>query len=200
MLNIKSVNRDKVRQKGVFQMLPKGAYVVKIVDVKAQDNKSGSGQQLKIAFDIAEGEYKGFYRKQFDNNTNEDKRWPFDAVYSISIPSDNTPEWMSEQFFTFLANVEDSNAGYVFNGDETKLKGKLFGGLFHNEQSEANGNVYNHTRLKWTKTADDIRNNNYGSLPKDKLIEKRSSTSAGDSEEFIEIPDGAGDEDGVPFL
>ena len=32
MLNFKTVNRDQVKQTGAFQILPKGAYVVKIIN------------------------------------------------------------------------------------------------------------------------------------------------------------------------
>lgn len=199
MLNFKSVNRDKVRQSTGFEILPKGAYVVKIIGVKVADNNSGNGQHLKIAFDVAEGQYKNFYQKQFDNNPNEDKMWPLDAVFMLTIPTDSSPEWQTEQFFTFLANVEDSNSGYTFNGDETKLTGKIFGGLFCNEQSEANGNVYDHTKLRWTRTADDVRNNKYGKLPKDKLKSGKGSAASGNPDKFIEVPADAG-EDGCPFL
>lgn len=199
MLNFKSVNRDKVKNY-TYEMLPKGAYIIKIIDVKTEANKGGNGQHLKIAFDIAEGEYKDFYKRQFDNNPNEDKKWSFDAVYLLSVPDDSSPDWMAQQFFTFLANVEDSNKGYTFNGDETKLKGKLIGGLFRNEQTEDNnGNVYDHTRLRWTRPADDVRNNKFGKLPKDKLIDgtKKNTMSSGD-ERFMSIPDNA-EEDSVPF-
>lgn len=198
MLNFKSVNRDQVKQQGAFQMLPKGAYVVKIINIKTEANKNNDGQHLRIAFDIAEGEYKDFYMKQYQNNTNEDKKWPNDANFTINIPDDNSPEWMSQKFFTFLANVEDSNKGYTFNGDETKLKGKLFGGLFRNEQSEYNGNIYDHIRLWWTRPADDVRNNKYGSLPKDKLVSAKPAIPENASNEFIQIPDEVG-ADEIPF-
>ena len=59
---------------------------------------------------------------------------------------------------TFWANIEDSNNGYVFSGDEKKTVGKVFGGVFRIEQTEANnGNVYDHTRLAYTRVAQEIR-------------------------------------------
>ena len=200
MLDIKSINRDMVKQPSSFEMLPKGAYIIKIIDVKTETNKDGKGQHLKIAFDIAEGEYKDFYKKQYDNNTNEDKKWAFDAVYRLNVPNDTTPEWMAQQFFTFLANVEESNKNYTFNGDETKLKGNIVGGLFYIEQSEYNGNIYDHTRLRWTRPADDVRNKKYGKLPKDKLIDgaKKTAAPGGDSEKFMDIPAGV-EGDSIPF-
>lgn len=197
MLNYKSVNRNKVRQQGNFALLPKGAYVIKIVDIKIEDNKNSSGQHLKIAFDIAEGEHKDFYLKQYQGNTNEDKKWPNDAVYTLSIPNDNSPEWMTQRFFTFLANIEDSNPGYTFDGDERKLKGKLLGAAFRNEQSEYNGQVYDHIRIGWTRPADDVRTDKVTQLPKDKLVTAKPKDITG-GEEFIQIPDNA-TEDELPF-
>ena len=197
MLNFKTVNRDMVRQPSAFQILPKGAYVVKIINVKIENNKKENGQHLKLAFDIAEGEYKDFYMKQYQSNTNEDKKWSNDANFFVNIPNDSSPEWQTQQFFTFLANVEDSNSGYTFNGDETKLKGKIFGGLFCNEQSSYNGKVYDHTKLKWTRPADAVRNNTYGSLPKDTLVTASNPTPVS-ADDFIQIPDTA-TEDEIPF-
>lgn len=201
MLNFKSVNRNQVRQQSTFQILPKDAYVIKILSVKIADNNKG-GQRLDIAFDIAEGEYKDFYRKQFDANTNEDKKWPFDAIHRVNIPTDNAPEWMSQNFFTFLANVEDSNPGYTFDGNEQKLKGKVVGALMHNEQSEANGNVYDHTRVRWTRPAADVREHKYGSLPKDKLIGAGSRAANAvntDEDGFVKVPTNNPEEDELPF-
>ena len=39
------------------QQLPRGGYVCEIVGAKPQENKFG--QSIKLAFDIAEGEYAG---------------------------------------------------------------------------------------------------------------------------------------------
>lgn len=186
-------NRDNAATP--FSTLPKGAYVCKIIRAVEVQNASGNGTHIEIGFDIAEGEYKDFYRKAFDANTNEDKKWPQDARYYLNVPTDNAKEWQIQQWDTFWTNVEDSNPGYVFDGEGDKLNGKLFGGLFHIEQSEYNGNIYDHTRLKWTRAADDIRNGKYGKLPNDKLVTKKPSDGSGDgvgsgSDDFMAIPEG----------
>lgn len=199
MLNFRSVDRNRVKQFTAFERLPKDAYVIKILSVKVADNSKG-GQRLVIAYDIVEGEYKDFYMKQFKANTNEDKKWPFDAIYNVNIPADNAPEWLSQNFFTFLANVEDSNPGYTFDGNEQALKGKIVGALMFNEQSESNGTVYDHTRVRWTRAAADIREKKYGSLPKDKLISAKASGAVSTDEDgFVNIPAGAPEEDELPF-
>ena len=189
-------NRDNAKQTTSFEILPKDAYVCKIIKAVEVQNKSGKGSHIEIGFDIAEGEYKDFYKKQFEANTNEDKKWPADARYCINVPNDDSAEWQIQQWDTFWTNVEDSNEGYVFNGDGDKLKNKLFGGLFHIEQSEYEGNIYDHTRLKWTRPAQDIRDNKYGKLPKDKLIESNGAAKT-DSDGFMNIPEAIEEE--IPF-
>lgn len=192
-------NRENAVQISNFEILPKGAYVCKILKAAEVKNKNGNGSHIEIGFDIAEGDYKDFYKKQFDANTNEDKKWPNDARYNLNVPDDESPEWMIQQWDTFWTNVEDSNEGYVFNGDGDKLKGKLFGGLFHNDQSEYNGNIYDHTKLKWTRPAQDIRDGKYGKLPKDKLIDAATTSKKTDdsSDGFMNIPEGKDEE--IPF-
>ena len=83
---------DKTKRRKSFQILPKGAYVVTIKSAKEENNKSGVGTHLTIAFDIAEGEYKGFYQSQFESDTNEDKKWSRDAIYYVTVPTDTSPQ------------------------------------------------------------------------------------------------------------
>lgn len=196
-------NRQNRRQS--FQQLPKDAYVVIIKGAKEENNKNGKGTHLTIAFDIAEGEYAGFYQKQFDANTSEDKKWPNDAIFYLSVPVDGSPDYVWTNWNTFFADLEDSNNGFVFSGDMKTLKGKVVGGKFHNEQSQApNGTVYDHTRLRWTCVAADVRNGKAGKLPQDKLIAASSqrpgpaaSGAAVDENGFMYIPEGTEEE--VPF-
>lgn len=184
-----------------FSALPKGAYVCKIIRAIEAPNASGKGTHIEIGFDIAEGDFKDFYKKAFDANTSEDKKWPQDARYYLNVPTDDSKEWQIQQWDTFWTNVEDSNPGYVFDGDGDKLKGKLFGGLFHIEESEYNGNIYSHTRLKWTRAAEDIRKGKYGKLPNDKAVERKTSSdgdgSGNGSDDFMAIPEGV--DELIPF-
>ena len=61
------------------EQLPVGGYEVKIINAK--EEVFDWGTKLVIAFDIAEGEQKGFYQKDFDNQQGEDKKWH--GVYRI---------------------------------------------------------------------------------------------------------------------
>lgn len=192
-------NKSK-RKSNTFEQLPKGAYVIKIMGAKEDTWPSGD-KVVRIAFDIAEGKYMGFYQAQFDRNTNEDRQWPYDAVFNLNVPNDNSQPYVWDNWNTFFADLEDSNNGFIFDGDLKKLKGKVIGGKFHIEQTAKNGNVYDHTKMKWSCVADDVRNGKAGRLPNDKLIgtgrtaSKTSSTSEMDG--FLSIPEGAEEE--LPF-
>jgi hypothetical protein len=188
---------DKSKRRKTFEQLPKGAYVIRIRGAKEEQNRSGSGTHITIAFDIAEGEYKGIYEAQFQNDTSEDKKWPRDAMFYLTVPEDNSPQYVCDNWNTFFADLEDSNNGFVFAGELKQLKDKLIGGKFHIEQTEWNGRVYDHTRLRWTCVADDVRNDKAGKLPADKLVAAPKQPTSIGSNDFVTIPDDADEE--VPF-
>lgn len=179
-----------------WEQLPKGAYVIKLLNVKEEANKNSSGTHLAIAFDIAEGEYQGFYKKAFENDTREDKKWNNDAVIYINCPEDNSQQWVIDNFNKFITAVEDSNEGYHWSWDEKTLKNKLVGAKFCIEQSEYEGKIYDHTKAKWFIAAKKIRDGKYGKLPNDKLI-TNSKANDGPSD-FMNIPDNITAEE-IPF-
>ena len=124
--------------------LPAGGYVCRIMAAKVATygGKDGrpSYEKLEIAFDITEGEYKDFYKNDFDANTHEDKKWK--GVLRLSVPTDNgsdADEWAKRVFRTCIEAVEDSNPGYHWDWNEAGLKGKDVGCLFRNEEWEYNG-------------------------------------------------------------
>lgn len=188
---------DKTKRKKTYQALPKAAYVIKIKAAKEEQNRSGNGSHLRIAFDIAEGEYRAYYQNQFNGSSSEDKKWPNDAIFRMTVPTDSSESWVWDTWNSFFADLEDSNNGFVFNGDPKTLKDKLIGAKMHIEQSEYQGRIYNHTRMKWTCVAADVRNNKAGALPQDKLIATTSVKPSTDSDGFMNIPDEVDEE--VPF-
>ena len=199
---------DKSKRRADFAQLPKDAYVVRLMAAKEEPNKSGNGRHLKISCDIAEGEYKDFYAQQYERSTAEDKKWPADGIFILGIPEENDEPWKFTNWNTFFSDLEDSNNGFVFAGDLKALKGKLIGGKFYIEQSESNGNIYNHTRLRWTCVVDDVRSGKAAkSLPNDKLIGSGKASGSGSGKSyakpsggkagFMDIPDDAVDD--FPF-
>lgn len=175
-----------------FEVLPKGAYVIKILSVKEEPAKSG-GSYLKMAFDIAEGDYKDFYKRQFDANSKEDKKWSNDAVLYVSCPQDDSQQFIIDNFNKFMTAVEDSNEGYHWSWDESTLKNKLVGAKFCIEQSEYDGKVWDHVRARWFVSAQKVRDGKFGKLPNDKLL----SVSKPSSDGFVPLKDVPDEE--IPF-
>ena len=173
--------------------LPKDGYVCKILNAQVKDGKKG--QYIQIAYDIAEGPYADHFKKIFDGNKNEDKKWS--TYFFLNIPNDDGTEqdgWTKRSFKTFTNALEDSNEGYHFDWDESKFKNKLIGGLFHYEEYQRNdGKVGKSTKMKNACSVAKIRSGSF-KLPDDKLINKPAANT---TEDFMNIPDQIDEE--IPF-
>lgn len=184
-----------------FETLPKGAYVLKIINVKYEEGKNGNSDRLRLMVDINEGEYKDYYKKQYDADTREDKKWR--GVVEIWCPKNDGSEkdgWTKKTFDTCFAAIEDSNPGFRFDGvHEETLKGKLVGGIIYREDYEKDGVV--HTAYKFAKrliTVDAAKNGTY-KAPKDKIIEKKDTTGESDGGNYMTpVNDTVSDEE-LPF-
>lgn len=189
---------DRTKRRQNFQQLPKGAYVLKILYAKEEPNRNGSGTHLVVSYDIAEGEYKDYFLNLYNSREGEDKKWPADGQYYLTVPGDNAEAYVWTNWNSFFADLEDSNNGFVFGGDPAQLKGKLIGGKFANIQSEYNGTVYDHIRMRWTCVAEDVRQDKAGKMPNDRLIKATAARPAFPAgEDFVSVPEGYDDE--LPF-
>lgn len=70
--------------------LPVGAYVCKVAAVKYESGTNGNSDRILIQYDIEEGEYKGFFKSQYEANQNEDKKYK--GQTAIYVPSDDGSE------------------------------------------------------------------------------------------------------------
>ena len=188
---------DKSQRRKNYEQLPKGAYVVKIMGAVQEPNRNGKGEHVKIIVDIAEGDFKGYFSRIYEANTNEDKKWPNDGTFYLTVPNDDSPGFVWTNYASFLSDLEDSNPGYSFNQSIEGFRNKIIGGKFALEQSEYNGKVYNHVRMRWTCVAEDVRNGKPGKMPNDKFISGSGTTVKTDDEGFMEVSDGLAEE--LPF-
>lgn len=158
------------------EVLPAGAYVAKIVSARVDENSYGSS--LVIAFDIAEGQFKDFFKKDFDNNPREDKKWR--GVYRIFLPKDDgseKDEWTKRTLGNALYAIEDSNNGYKWAWEESTLKGKSVGVAYRNKEWEYNGNRGWTTECGKLVSVEDVRNGKVKPL-KDRPLKNAPATSA----------------------
>ena len=173
---IKKYDGQKAEKATSNTPLPAGGYVAKIRTAKIEEYQWGN--VLIIAFDIAEGDYAGFFKKQFDANPNEDKKWK--GTYRLTIPEEGSKYFDSNRriFNNFIYALEDSNDGYHYDCDEKKFKDKLIGVLFRNKQWEMNGKSGWTTECGAVTDITAIRDESFKPL-RDKPLNNSISASSG---------------------
>ena len=142
--------------------LPVGGYIVKVQNVRFEEGTNGNSDRLVLMVDIHEGEYKDFYKKQYESQTGEDKKWK--GTFTIYCPKDDGSErdqWTKRRFKTIMEHIEESNPGYSWNWDENTLKGKLFGALVGEINTEIDGRDITYNAIRFTTTVDHIKKGNF---------------------------------------
>ena len=170
--------------------LPVGAYVCKVKQVGIQHNDYGD--QLAILFDIAEGDHKDFYSREFQQNPNQNKKWK--GVIRIWLPKDDgsdKDEKTKRLFKGMVTSFEESNPGFHWNWDESTLVGKTIGIIYRNEEWEYNGRTGWTTEAAGADSIDSIRDGKFYHYKDKPLPEKPASAPA-----FEELDDSESD---LPF-
>jgi len=172
--------------------LPVGGYVFRISAVRYEQGQNGSSDRIVVAFDVAEGEYAGFFKKKFDADQNEDKKWK--GTTTLYIPKEDGSEqdnWTIRKLKTFTNALEDSNPNYKWDWDENKWKGLMIGGVFGEIYTMINGKQIKYTAFK---TACSVGNIHAGKFRTPKPQYKNGASPAGtaaipqtDSEGFMNI-------------
>lgn len=161
------------------ERLPIGAYVCQVKNVQYVAGENGNSDRIDILFDIAEGEYKDFFKKQYDANTSEDKKWK--GRTSIYVPKEDgseKDEWTKNSFAKWTNGFEDSNSGYKWDWKEEKWKGLLVGIVFGETGSVIDGREILYTEARFACAAEKVRN---GSAPTAKFKAKKGYTGNGNT-------------------
>lgn len=171
---------DNIQSGEPRQQIPLGAYVCSIIQAVIEDTQYG--QVLKVSFDVAEGDQRGYYAADYRANTAADKKWA--GVRTVFLPNydgSEKDERNKRSLKGFCTSVEKSNTGFsCFTGgvmDERALKGKLIGVLMRNEEWEFNGKRGWKVRPFIFISADSVRSGNFR-LPEDKPLRKDETSSA----------------------
>ena len=190
-------NWNDVKAAGERVKLPAGGYEAKIINAKVvnYDGSNGSYERLEIAVDITAGEYKDYYKQDFDSNTRDDKKWR--GVARFYVPTDDGSE-KDEYTKSVLKSVtdalEDSNKDYHWDWDETKLKGLKVGILVRDKEYEIDGKHGFSPEIFRFTDINRIREGKF-TVPKQKLLKGSSGTSAATSSG----DDSAASDDDYPF-
>ena len=192
------------------ERLPVGGYVLKVLDVK--EESYDWGDVIILRFDIAEGEHKGFFDKQYKAMQDEYKKWK--GTYRINVPvQKGTSEadvnkykrflgFFKSQIEAFNKSNANTNIDCSKEWNTSVLKNKLVGAVFGNKEWEMNGRSGWFTNCDHLIPVEDIRNDNF-TIPKDKPLDNKSKSSSEPAESTIdgddfELVDG-GEEQQVPF-
>jgi len=171
------------------ETLPAGGYVCQILSAKIE--QGNYGDTLIIAHDVCEGDYEGIFKRDFENNDREDKKWR--GIFRLRLPKDDGSEqdgWKKRAFNNFIWAVEQSNSGFAWAWDEKKLKGKKIGLIYRNKEWEFNGRSGWTTEAGASDSVDNIREKKFRLL-KDKPLANRPA-------EPVMTDEGSDDSD-LPF-
>lgn len=159
---------ENIQESGSYKRLPAGAYIVKILDASDVPEK----EYLRISFDIAEGEYKGFFAEQFKSDNREGKKWPNAGTFIRSYKEKALPMLKG-----FTGAVERSNSNYTWNFDEKTLKNKLVGLILGDEEFvNSTGKVRTRTYVSSVRSVDSIKSGDY-TIPEIKRLEATKTTN-----------------------
>lgn len=181
------INMVNVQEAGTGTGLKPGGYVCKITNVEDVQDK----QYLLVEYDIAEGEYKDYYKK-----LQESYNFWGGSMYK------SYKEKALPMLKRFCSAVTKSNPGYIFdagaqNSDEKTLKDKLIGlVLYQEEYIKNNGDVGTRLKVDYETEVEKIRKGDFKvkplkELPPDQKPKKATNT------DFVNVPDGMQEE--IPF-
>ena len=190
--------KKEAQSQGGGPKLPAGAYVCKIEAVKYET--TDYGDRIALRFDIAEGEQKDFFKKQYEANTSEDKKWK--GRVNVFVPKDDGSDKdkiTKKAFASWTDSFEKSNAGYVWDWDENKWKGKFVGIVFGETGTRIENRDIIYVEPRFPIEVERVRN---GSAPEAKFKARdgykgNGSAAPVDANGFMNIPEGTEDE--VPF-
>ena len=179
---MKKVDTTNVKEAGDFTRLPAGAYVCVIRDVKDFPDK----EYLKVDYDIAEGEYAGYYDEIREGHID----WEWVGAYVKSYKPKALP-----MFKRFCSAVSKSNGNFVFDGgkvnaDESTLIGKKLGVVLREEEYYGNdGNIKSRLVVHSECPIDKLGEQR---IPEAKRLQPTDTAADG----FVSVPDGA--DEGIP--
>lgn len=163
-------NYNDAEASGSFERLPAGGYVAKITEVKDET----TSEYLSVIFDIAEGQYKGFYGDEWG------KKHPYAHRFFMSYK-----ETAFGMFKGRLKAIDESNgtdfvSAAVKGLDEQQLVGKLVGLVIgYEEYISDRGEVRQRAYVKEVRSVDKIRSGDFR-VPEIKPLEESKAPKAED--------------------
>lgn len=166
---------------GEYRILPAGGYICRIL--KAEETQSSSGKDMiKVAFDICDGEYNGFFMERFQGikaaaEKPQEVKWPFNGTKWILLYDSEGKT--NKDFKAFCTALEDSGVTVWKNDmfDANAIKDAEIGIIFRREEHEWN-NTTSWRTVPWGfRSVKTIEEGNYN-VPEDKPLVKPADFAA----------------------
>lgn len=180
-----------------------GGHYLIIKDVREQETSTGK-PMIVVCYDFDKNDKQpGFYMREFSDNTDPDKKWPFGGRNYIMVNDYMDDSKTSKAFKTFCTCVENSNNGFKvsWGGDDwgKQFRNKKIGGVYGRVENEYNGNVTMRSELRWFCSIDKVAD---APIPKDKYLNGSSPAvqnrpSNNNDMSFVDVTED--NEDGIPF-
>lgn len=169
-------NRKEYERK----FLNPGGYVGKIINVIVE------GEIIRVYFDIAQGEFKDTYMKEYKqaggNNNFDASKWSKKAVVNYNFQYSGA----KYAFARLLDDLESSNQSFKWNDETNDLKGKLIGVVYKkNSYEDKFGELKEGTDFPEFTSVKNIVDNKYSIDPK----EKKETSSNDLTKQTISISD-----------
>lgn len=156
---VKPSNYDEIQVNQEFERLELGGHKGIIKSVEEYTSTISGNTSLKVEVDTAtDDKQPNYFQKQYDENTNADKRWSSSGTKYVSLKQDDNCIKMLKGFIT---SVENSNNGFTYdwNKDVDQLKGKKVGLVFGLEEYENDkGETKTATKLTQFRSIDKVDN------------------------------------------
>lgn len=149
-------NKTEAKEFGDYENLELGGHLLTIVAIGEHTSEISGNTSLKVCVDISKGDkQEGFFKKQYDNNTNKDKKWSSSGTKYLSLKDEQLAYLKG-----FITAVENSNNGFKFNpnGEWNQLKGLKIAGQFGLEEYlDSEGHTKTITKLIQFRSIDKLK-------------------------------------------
>ena len=146
----------EAKESGEYENLDLGGHEIVILDAREHKSEFSGNISLKISVDISGSDkQKGFFKKQYDENTSADKKWPTGAVKYLSLKDEQLGYLKG-----FITSLEKSNPNFKFNkkGTWEQLKNlKLAGQFGLEEYKKQDGTIGTATKLVQFRSLDKLK-------------------------------------------
>lgn len=157
--------------------LPVGGYVCNILNVEEKPTQSGS-MMVVVSYDIAEGEYAGFFRKRYEADKKDNPygaKWRGTYTLFVCNKDGSTNGW----FKGFMTNWEKSNNRPLNkNADYSQMKNTQIGLIVREEEFESqSGAIMTTTRACNSLPVEAVRLGKF-ELPQKRTLQSNNSSTA----------------------